>query len=254
KALGYRIPADLLKNWQREARRKAVIWRESEEREGEVISARDSEQAYRLYVLALAGSPEKGAMNLLREQADLSAEAAYFLGAAYALIARHAEADALLASAVKSKTRGYGYYNYGSTVRHNAVALLCMTYRGEDQTAFNLLTRLGEAFDETPYFSTQDAGFAMLAAGKLLEGFDRKGAMKIEMKANGKSEVITGDVPSIRKKLPDPSSPQRVELTNQGSNKVFVYLVRSGRLSGVDDRTRSAGLELSVQCTDLHNR
>lgn len=254
KALGYRIPEDLLKNWLREARRKAVIWRKSEKREGEVLSAGDSEQAYRLYVLALAGSPEKGAMNLLREQTDLSAEAAYFLGAAYALIARHAEADALLASAARSKTRGYGSYNYGSAVRHNAVALLCMTYRGDDQTAFNLLTRLGEAFDESPYFSTQDAGFAMLAAGKHLEDFDRKGALKVEMKANGMSEVITGDVPSIRKKLPVPSSPQRIELTNQGSNKVFVYMVRSGRITGVDDRKKSAGLELNVQFTDLNDR
>src|SRR5690606_5159679 len=59
---GYYVPADILRQWKQYQRRVAQAWqRTSNQFNGDLM------QAYRLYTLALSGSPEMGAMNRLRE-------------------------------------------------------------------------------------------------------------------------------------------------------------------------------------------
>jgi uncharacterized protein YfaS (alpha-2-macroglobulin family) len=59
---GYFVPADMMKRWKKYQKNKALEWRRSD-----TYYNSDLMQAYRLYTLALAGSPELGAMNRLRE-------------------------------------------------------------------------------------------------------------------------------------------------------------------------------------------
>ncbi len=78
-AKGYYVPEDMLKRWRKYQKNKALEWRRNS-----TYYNSDLVQAYRLYTLALAGAPEIGAMNRLREDGGLSSTAAWMLAASYA--------------------------------------------------------------------------------------------------------------------------------------------------------------------------
>lgn len=83
---GYSLPSGMLDDWKRYQKQKAVDWSpnpNSNIHDGYYYT--DLVQAYRLYLLALAGSPELGAMNRLREYNYLSNEGRWRLAAAYKL-------------------------------------------------------------------------------------------------------------------------------------------------------------------------
>ena len=87
---GYLVPEAMKQSVLNNLRRVARNWKP-------VTSYyKDSEeatQAYRLYVLALAGSPEMGAMNRLKEMKDLTSMSRWSLASAYALVGRETLLD-----------------------------------------------------------------------------------------------------------------------------------------------------------------
>ena len=84
----------------------------------------DLEQAYRLYTLALAGDPETGAMNRLRELRTISCRPRWRLAAAYALTGQIQVAKELVTreSTDIQEYRG-SYSSYGSRERDWAMIL-----------------------------------------------------------------------------------------------------------------------------------
>jgi uncharacterized protein YfaS (alpha-2-macroglobulin family) len=88
KAAGYLAPPGMLDQWTRFQSRRARAW---------VAGAGRAElvQAYRLFTLALAGAPELGAMNQLRERESLPVAARWRLAATYELAGQTEAADAL---------------------------------------------------------------------------------------------------------------------------------------------------------------
>ena len=81
-------------------------------------------QAFRLYTLALAGMPEYGAMNRMKEQQGLSIQAKWRLAAAYALTGKMKPAEELAYKTATSVTP-YSSMNfiYGSSDRDEAMIL-----------------------------------------------------------------------------------------------------------------------------------
>ena len=71
----------------------------------------DLQQAFRLYTLALAGSPEHGAMNRMKELPALSQQAKWRLAATYALNGKEKAAGELVFSA-KTTVEPYSSNNY----------------------------------------------------------------------------------------------------------------------------------------------
>ena len=80
-AKGYSLPLGFIEQWKKYQKLKAVTWAP----DSRSFYGADLIQAYRLYLLALARSPELGAMNRLREFKYLSIEARWRLAAAYKL-------------------------------------------------------------------------------------------------------------------------------------------------------------------------
>jgi uncharacterized protein YfaS (alpha-2-macroglobulin family) len=68
---GYSLPLGFLEHWKTYQKQKAQTWAP----DSRSFYDADLVQAYRLYLLALARSPEMGAMNRLREFPYLSIEA-----------------------------------------------------------------------------------------------------------------------------------------------------------------------------------
>jgi alpha-2-macroglobulin len=113
-ASGYQLPTGFRDRWIRFQRDLARNW--MEQREGSRHDALVSEelgQAYRLYTLALAGAPEMGAMNRLRESRGLQLQARWRLAAAYILAGQPEAAQ---------RTHGREFRNPGRTFATRAGA------------------------------------------------------------------------------------------------------------------------------------
>ncbi|MEO7174239.1 MAG: MG2 domain-containing protein, partial [Saprospiraceae bacterium] len=121
---GYSIDQDILKGWKNYQGMMAKKW---------VPVMKDFyyysgvEQAYRLYTLALAGSPEMGAMNQLKELKGLDIQSQWRLAAAYALAGRP-EIATRMTQNLNTNINPYRSMDdsYGSDLRDNAMILETM--------------------------------------------------------------------------------------------------------------------------------
>ena len=87
---GYALPGDMKAAWVRFQKERAQRWTPRryswpDEKDEVAIEAARYEQAYRLFTLALAGQPEIGAMNRLRESRPYSIGERWMLASAYKL-------------------------------------------------------------------------------------------------------------------------------------------------------------------------
>ena len=100
----------------------------------------DLSQAYRLYLLALAGAPELGAMNRLKEWKFISPEAKWRLAAAYHLAGQNKVAVQMIANLpVSFPARTAPGFTFGSDLRDQAMALESLTVMGRNGKAANLV-------------------------------------------------------------------------------------------------------------------
>ncbi len=126
---------------------------------------------YALFVLALAGKPDRGSMDflLVRQRASLTEDAAFLLGAAYALSGDKRALDGLASGrwvAVPPARETGG--NYGSPLRNSALRLTVLLQAApQDQRIARLTKDMTGLMDATPHMSTQEAAFAFVALGKL---------------------------------------------------------------------------------------
>ena len=111
---GYALPSGSKQNWLNFQNNQARQWKH------EPSYQNDFAQAYRLYTLALAGSPNMGAMNRLRETNDISANTKRTLAAAYAIAGQKQTANKLFQAV---STDDSNAYYYGSALRNKAMAL-----------------------------------------------------------------------------------------------------------------------------------
>ncbi|MFB6305590.1 MAG: hypothetical protein ABEH43_01115, partial [Flavobacteriales bacterium] len=99
---GYSVPPGMKEKWVSYQRKKARKYNKSKIFSLRRNRKKDLYQAYRLYTLALANSPELGAMNSLRESGKLSPQAKWKLAGAYELAGQSEAANELARNATKS--------------------------------------------------------------------------------------------------------------------------------------------------------
>lgn len=225
-AKGYTLPAGFLDNWLRYQRTMAQNWAPNQYnwRGGDLV------QAYRLYLLALAKSPEMGAMNRLKEFPYLSDEAAWRLAAAYQLAGQAIVANQLVKDrSTEVKPYEHAGYTFGSALRDRAMILETLDLMGRRQEAEKLLRSVAAGLDNDSWYSTQTTAYALLAIGKF--GGNAQGKNNFSYTLNGKSNNVTADtyLHRIAVDMDNPANDIRVE--NKGSGKLYVRLVREGQLA-----------------------
>ncbi|MDR1331148.1 MAG: alpha-2-macroglobulin [Tannerella sp.] len=253
KEKGYEVNPGVLSRWKDYQRRQAQAFSlnsGSNRRYG--YAQYDLDQAYRLYTLALAGAPEAGAMNRLREVKTLSIQARWRLAAAYALAGKNDVAGELIYN-VPTSVDGYSWNNtsYGSPERDEAMILETLTLMGRDREAFEQARRLATRLSQNRYSTTQTVAYALVAMGRLAQktsgsldfGWTLNGATRQAVKST--SAVFTTDIP-VR-----PASGQ-VSVTNTGNGLLYVNVVTRTRplvdlMPPADNRIR-----MEVQYTDAN--
>ena len=156
--LGYHIPQSLLQHWRQTAADKA-----------KTVKDDHRYQAYRLYVLALDGSPHRGAMNLMRESLlpDLDPLSQSLLAAAFALSGEEQAANEI-AKQINTSISPYREMSgtYGSPIRDQAMMTCCALDRRDLQAAAKHIRAFTKSFSSSGWYSTHELGFALLALSK----------------------------------------------------------------------------------------
>jgi hypothetical protein len=243
---GYFVPADILKRWKKYQKGKALEWRNSDP-----YYNSDLMQAYRLYTLALSGSPELGAMNRLRETGDLTSTAVWMLAAAYAK-AGQLEAAKKLTANLTTAVKPYRelWYTYGSDVRDKAFILETLGLLGDRAKGFALLKEISTALSN-PYswMSTQEVAYCLKAVSEFAGA--EKGQLKYEYTLQGGKTVSVGsELPVSQVNIPiDGLKKGNVKVVSESSGPLYVRLVTEGTPARGNEEDAASNLIIDVVYT-----
>lgn len=191
----------------------------------------DLAQAYRLYTLALAGSPDLSSMNRLRETSGISNESKLRLAAAYALAGQKSAGEMLLAKSTIDpdyNPNGY-YYYYGSSDRNCAMALETLVLLGQKQRAFQMAIKLAKNMSADQWMSTQTTAYGLYALSKFAKNNGSKG-INVTYASAGKSTQIATDKTLADRNLTIKTGTNSITIKNNKNNTVYVRVLNSGIL------------------------
>ena len=242
---GFVLPLTFKSNWLSYQKQAARDWRPSYRHYNS-----DLAQAYRLYTLALAGSPDLASMNRLREFTELSNEGKWRLAAAYALAGQKEASDQLSKLAnIDFKPPTYNYYTYGSVDRNRAMALETMIITKNPQ-ARGISEQIAKDLSSNSWMSTQTTAYSLLAMAKMVEANGGKD-MNFSYTFAGKTETIMTKSTIAQRELPVVDGSNTLQIENVASNLVYVRVLNSGKLPLGEELAEQRGLSVSVIYTDL---
>jgi uncharacterized protein YfaS (alpha-2-macroglobulin family) len=229
-AKGYTLPIGFIEQWKRYQKQKALTWAP----DAKSFYGADLVQAYRLYLLALARSPELGAMNRLREFKYLTVEAKWRLAAAYKLSGQPEiglQMIAGLPTVVKPYNSMYG--TYGSDLRDEAMILETLTLLGQQQKASGMLRTVASRLSRDDWYSTQTTAYSLIAIAQYCGQNTSPAKLTFNYQASG----AKGDVDSKSYLWQSALAVNggKVSLKNKGSNKLYVRLIQQGQPSSGQD-------------------
>ncbi len=239
---GFAVPGFMLDAWKASQRAAARLGGGS-----------DLEQAYRLYTLALAGAPELGAMNQLREKRPLGDEVRWRLAAAYAL-AGQPEAAGALAQGAAPRPREYRELDgtFGSTQRDLGMVLEALVVL-KDSRASEVALEVSKGLSSSGWLSTQETAYSLVALARY--GLGAKDAkINLSAKIDASEQLLSTGAPLIDRSVElgaaGPSA--HVALKNAGEQVVFVRVIATGTPApGKENGAQhELGLEVSYAGTD----
>lgn len=203
-------------------------------------------QAYRLYSLAMASAPEEGAMNRMKEAAELPDIAGWLLASAYAVGGKKTVAEEIIS---ELKTSSENYFSddrtFGSSLRDKAIMMESLVLSGNIEAALSLARETAEIFREQNRYTTQSCAFVTSAMGKLAEKVNT-GALHAV--ADGKD---INSVKSVYMMNLD-TSRQSTEIRNMSEGPVYAAVTVRGRIpAGAHSKASSSGIGITVSWTDM---
>lgn len=158
---GYNVPRSLLDGWSRFEKSRSLLTRDNL-----------LERIYRLYILALAGEPQVGPMNLIKENdlAGMTDTEKWLLSAAFRLAGKKETArDILAKTGMEARQYTEPGSTFGSWLRDTAMLLEIATLFEDWNKADPLYDRIVDEVSGEAWYSTQTLGYALLAVGKYMK-------------------------------------------------------------------------------------
>ena len=250
---GYLVPEAMKQSVLNNLRRVARNWKPAT---SYYMDSEETTQAYRLYVLALAGSPEMGAMNRLKEMKDLASMSRWSLASAYALVGREDVAQDLI-SKTTALPSGYSEYDetFGSDVRDQSIQLMTLCLLDKGKEAATLVEELSKQLSSDDWLSTQSTAFALVALSDYLAKYRVDGAMDFTYACGGKDGQVKTDKNIWSETLLDKAGiSASVELKNTGKSMLFARIITEGIPEQGEEKAYANGVSLAVSYVDLNGR
>ncbi len=234
---GYGLPVNLKASWLRYQRKEARRWKMS----GDKYRMDDLVQAYRLYTLALAGEPELGAMNRLREMETISIQARWRLAAAYALAGQAESANMLIAQGVPEIPEYSGFnYSYGSRERDWAMILETLALLDKRSEGIFLARNISDQLRSRSWMSTQTTAYCLLAMSKFAGTDASSRELKFTYQLDNERKIIANTkLPVVQVGLDTKTrSGGKIAIENKGEGVIFARLTMEG-IPKAGEETRS---------------
>ncbi len=246
---GYSIPSGFKSKWLGYQKKTAQGWRYDAK-----FKETANDQAYRLFSLALAGQPEKGAMNRLRETAGIPQLSKWLLAAAFATTGRSEVAGDLLDMRNLNIESEYNSYYYGSELRDKAIVLYTLTLLKKDDQAVPLLTDICNKFSGTDWYSTQSLAWGLFSYMKWIEALpgDKDSPAKIKISYNGaKSDQTVLSKQIWSKDLKVNNDKNLLTVENTSEKALYITLIRKGVPLISDAAREEKGLSMKIDYLGL---
>jgi len=244
---GYAVPQALLAGWLAYQERQARDFRPD-------APCAAAGQAYRLYTLALAGRPDAGAMNRLRDllvRADPAgrALAGWMLGLAYQQAGLPDIAEELLRTAGdRPDASGCESATCGSPTRDLAVLLLLRHRLGQQEQAWQLGERLARDLAQDTWYSTQATAWALLSLAQTF-GSDA-GETRFFLRTGSAAEQPVATHRAVWMQALEAYRPGELAVRNGGDRPLHASLGLRGVPAAGAERAESLGLTLDARFTD----
>lgn len=247
-AKGFYVPADMIRRWKKHQKQKAQEWRRNEQ-----YYNTDLMQAYRLYTLALSGSPELGAMNRLREMSGLQRTATWMLAAGYAKAGQPEAAKKMIGN-LSTDIKPYREmgYCYGSDLRDKALVLETLVLLNEKSKAFELLKEISKYLSNGSYWmSTQEIAFGLKAVSSFVD-VNKQSELRYKYTIGGKTTLASSELPVSQIQIPvDGATKQAVNVVSESKGNLFVRIILEGTPARGQEADEESNLKISVRYTDV---
>ena len=249
---GYAVHSNVLNKWKRFQRAAAQNWRMPQDASGWQQWQSELQQAFRLYTLALAGAPEYGAMNRMKEQAGLSIQAKWRLAATYALTGKMKPAEELVYNA-ETTVSPYSSMNqiYGSSDRDEAMILETLILMNRERDALQQAKVVSKNLSQEEWFSTQSTAFALMAMGRLAEKLS--GTLDFVWTWNDKQQPAVKSAKAVfEKEIATTPKSGMIAVKNQGKGALSVDLITRTQLLNDTLPAISDNLRMDIRYANLN--
>ncbi len=247
--MGFNIPGNFKQRWARFQKRTAQDWRFDPK-----FRQSANDQAYRLFTLAYAGDPERGAMNRLRETDNLPGLAKLFLAAAYATTGKPEIAENLIDMRNLKTDEEYSVFYYGSQLRDRAVILYTLSLLKKETGGLPLLRSICDELNNDRWYSTQSLSWGLFSYMKYSEmvSLNTHGIIKTSLSFNGtKTEISAAEKKPFIRELPVRKGENKLVIENTSDKPVYANIVRKGIPLVSDTMPAENGLSMSVNYLNL---
>jgi len=261
KAKGYKVPKGLLDNWKRYQKSIAKTWRAKQTLSTNQSYYRSKNrqsalmQAYRLYTLALAGDPDLGAMNRMRNTKGITATAKWRLAAAYALAGKRNAANKLIKGLTTTVSPYLELsYTYGSDLRDEAMILETLVLLDKRKEAMDLLTEMADKLSSPKWYATQTLAYSLLAVAKFVgdKPLEEEVPFAYTIGNKGTKEAMLKKRPIAQYDFDvEASSQRKVSIKNKSKSPLFARVVLQGQPLIGDSKTTASNLKLSITYKDM---
>ncbi len=246
---GYAVSEGMLSNWISFQKQRANSWSKSNSDNND-----DLIQSYRLYTLALAGSPAKGAMNRMREDDNISLTAKWRLASAYAVAGLDKQAikliDGLAQSTSEENTEHYSN-TFGSSTRDQAMVLETLLELNQKEKAFELLMKIAQKMgDKDQWMSTQTTAYNFIAIAKYADNFKLDEATNVSISIADNSSTVNGTDFVNQVRIANVDKAASISITNNGEAPVFARLISSGTPIKGNEESITRNINLKVVYKD----
>jgi uncharacterized protein YfaS (alpha-2-macroglobulin family) len=248
KERGFVVNSSVMDKWIKYQQNKAKNWRKQVE---DNQSQSDYIQAYRLYTLAQAGSPDLGAMNRLREIKDMSIQARWRLAAAYSTCGKNDVANELIFNTSRSiLPYSANYSTFGSSDKDEAMILETLVLMNKEEEAFKQAQKVAETLANVNNYSVQHFAAAISAMGQLAS--KSSGKLDFQYTVNGMTEKISDAQKALyQKDIPLNSASGKVKIVNGREGVLYTGFSTKSRPLTDNNPEMNNNIKLDVSYTDL---
>ena len=244
---GYNVPQYFLDGLLSYQSDRAKNWRNNPDfKSGETI------QAYRLFVLALAGKAEQGAMNRFKEL-ELNYDLSKALAAAsFALEGKTTIAQGMLPNMTEGKQMSDYYTSFGSKTRDLAfltyVQMLCDV---NQQTVQNNVNEVCRMMSTQRWMDTQTTAFSLFVLGKYAEKMNvTNGSISATVKVNGDERTLNTNMASVGYGFTPKVGNNTVEIKNNTDQKIVANVFTKTAVAEYDTEEDGNLIKMTVNYSD----